>query len=41
MIMKILKRGGGVGVEKRGEEETKSTPNAPVHTIVQDIEQIF
>ena len=29
MIMKILKKGGGV-VEKRGEEETKSMPHAPV-----------
>ena len=29
MIMKILKKGGGV-VEKRGEEETKSIPHAPV-----------
>jgi hypothetical protein len=28
--MKILKKGGGV-VEKRGEEETKSMPHAPVH----------
>jgi hypothetical protein len=27
--MKILKKGGGV-VEKRGEEETKSMPHAPV-----------
>jgi hypothetical protein len=28
MIMKILKK--GVVVEKRGEEETKSMPHAPV-----------
>jgi hypothetical protein len=28
MIMKILKKGGVV--EKRGEEETKSMPHAPV-----------
>jgi hypothetical protein len=28
--MKILKKKGGV-VEKRGEEETKSMPHAPVH----------
>ena len=27
--MKMLKKGGGV-VEKRGEEETKSMPHAPV-----------
>jgi hypothetical protein len=27
--MKILKKGGGL-VEKRGEEETKSMPHAPV-----------
>ena len=27
--MKILKKGGGI-VEKRGEEETKSMPHAPV-----------
>jgi hypothetical protein len=30
IYMKILKKGGGV-VEKRGEEETKSMPHAPVH----------
>jgi hypothetical protein len=29
IYMKILKKGGGV-VEKRGEEETKSMPHAPV-----------
>ena len=29
LIMIILKKGGGV-VEKRGEEETKSMPHAPV-----------
>ena len=28
--MKILKKGGGGVVEKRGEEETKSMPHAPV-----------
>ena len=31
--MNILKKGGGV-VEKRGEEETKSMPHAPVVVIV-------
>ena len=31
MIMKILKKGGVV--EKRGEEETKSMPHAPVHQV--------
>ena len=30
--MKILKKGGGV-VEKRGEEETKSMPHAPVQKL--------
>ena len=31
IYMKILKKGGGGGVvEKRGEEETKSMPHAPV-----------
>jgi hypothetical protein len=29
IYMKFLKKGGGV-VEKRGEEETKSMPHAPV-----------
>jgi hypothetical protein len=29
IYMNILKKGGGV-VEKRGEEETKSMPHAPV-----------
>jgi hypothetical protein len=29
--MKILKKGGVV--EKRGEEETKSMPHAPVHGV--------
>ena len=29
VYMKILKKGGGV-VEKRGEEETKAMPHAPV-----------
>ena len=32
MNMKILKKGGGV-VEKRGEEETKSMPHAPVRQV--------
>ena len=32
IYMKILKKGGGV-VEKRGEEETKSMPHAPVPSI--------
>jgi uncharacterized protein YehS (DUF1456 family) len=30
IIMKILKKKGGGVVEKRGEEETKSMPHAPV-----------
>ena len=30
IYMKILKKGGGGVVEKRGEEETKSMPHAPV-----------
>jgi hypothetical protein len=30
IYMKILKKGGGE-VEKRGEEETKSMPHAPVN----------
>jgi hypothetical protein len=33
IYMKILKKRGGV-VEKRGEEETKSMPHAPVVFIV-------
>jgi hypothetical protein len=32
IYMKILKKGGGV-VEKRGEEETKSMPHAPVQNL--------
>jgi hypothetical protein len=32
IYMKILKKGGGV-VEKRGEEETKSMPHAPVQKL--------
>jgi hypothetical protein len=31
MYMKILKKGGVV--EKRGEDETKSMPHAPVHSM--------
>ena len=34
--MKILKKGGGV-VEKRGEEETKSMPHAPVNDIAEKL----
>jgi hypothetical protein len=30
IYMKILKKGGGGVAEKRGEEETKSMPHAPV-----------
>jgi hypothetical protein len=36
IYMKILKKGGGV-VEKRGEEETKSMPHAPVALVIQGI----
>ena len=39
MIMKILKKGGVV--EKRGEEETKSMPHAPVIIIIKYIFLIF
>jgi hypothetical protein len=35
IYMKILKKGGGV-VEKRGEEETKSMPHAPVILVTMD-----
>jgi hypothetical protein len=32
IYMKILKKGGGV--EKRGKEETKSMPHAPVISLI-------
>jgi hypothetical protein len=33
IYMKILKKRGGGVVEKRGEEETKSMPHAPVYPL--------
>jgi hypothetical protein len=39
--MKILKKGVGGVVEKRGEEETKSMPHAPVLSYTVSVEKMW